>query len=147
VIGWPRILWVGFVTGFLLNLTGWLGNNFILDGLWAGLVVSDAGAVWRASIWRDVFSFVPDYVYGIGIAWLIARLRPSFPFWPTASITAGLFVALVGGITSYFAIANSGFIGWRLGIPSIVLVLVTKLPLALLAGWMLERSQLRGRSA
>lgn len=137
-VGWTRTIWVGVVLGFLLNLSGWLGNNFLLDSLWDGLVVTDTGAAWRASIWRHVFSFVPDYVYGVGIAWLIPRLRPEAPSWVGASLTAGLFVAVIGGLTTYFAIANSGFIGWRLALASFALVLATKLPLSVAGGWMLE---------
>lgn len=51
---------------------------------------------------------------------------------------AGLFVAAMGGLTTYFAIANSGFIPWPLALASFALVLATKLPLALLAGRLLE---------
>ncbi|MGD8360334.1 MAG: hypothetical protein PVJ04_02800 [Gemmatimonadota bacterium] len=137
-VGRAQVVWVGIALGFLLNLTGWVGNNFLLGSLWSELVVPDTGAVWRASIWRDVFSFVPDYVYGIGIAWLIPQLRPRFSSWMRASLAAGMFVALIGGLTTYFAIANSGFIGWNLGLASVALVLATKLPLSVGAGWILE---------
>jgi hypothetical protein len=138
---------VGLVVGFLLNLTGWLGNYFLLGGMWDQVVVPGDGSTWRASIWRDVFSFIPDYVYGLGIAWLIPRIRPSFDSYLAASLAAGLFVALMGGITAYFAIANSGFIVWRLALASFLLVLGTKLPLAVLAGRMLERDARQGGSA
>ena len=43
-------------------------------------------------------------------------------------------------ITTYFAIANTGFIPWPLAFASFALVFATKLPLALLAGWILEPS-------
>jgi hypothetical protein len=124
--------------GFLLNVSGWVGNNFVLDGLWDDLVVSGEGSTWRASTWRHVFSFVPDYVYGLGIAWLIPRIRPASSSWISASLAAGLFVAVIGGLTTYFAIANSGFIDWRLAHASFALVLASKLPLSLAAGWTLE---------
>lgn len=133
-----RVIWLGLALGFLLNLTGWVGNNFVLGGLWGDLTVTDTGAAWRASIWRHVFSFVPDYVYGFGIAWLIPQLTPLSESWITASLKAGVFVAVIGGLTTYFAIANSGFIGWELALASFALVLATKLPLALAAGWVLE---------
>jgi hypothetical protein len=133
-----KIIGVGLLTGLLLNVTGWLGNNFLLGAMWRQLQVTDAGAAWRATIWRDVFSFAPDFVYGVAIAWLCIALRPRFEHWQSSALTAGLFVAITGGIVTYFGIANSGFIGWPLAFASFGLVLATKLPLALLAGRLLE---------
>jgi len=134
-----RIAGVGLLVGLALNVTGWLGNNVLLRSLWATVVVADAGAEWRASLWRDVFSLVPDFVYGIAIAWLCWALRPGARSMVSASMGAGLLVSIVGGITTYFAVANSGFIPWRLAVASFALVLATKIPFALMAGWMLER--------
>ncbi|MDX1566321.1 MAG: hypothetical protein R3223_00880 [Longimicrobiales bacterium] len=54
-------------------------------------------------------------------------------------LTSGVFVALVGGMTTYFALANSGFIPWSLALASLLLVLATKVPLAVVAAWMLDR--------
>lgn len=132
------VLWVGLLVGFLLNLTGWLGNNFLLGSMWETVGATLEASHWRASIWRDVFSFAPDFVYGIAISWLCAAIRPNYHSYFAASIRAGLLVAIVGGITTYFAIANSGFIPWQLAFASFVLVLGTKLPLAVLAGYLLE---------
>lgn len=128
-----RMLGVGLLIGFLLNLTGWLGNNFLLGGLWAGVGDTLADSAWRASIWRDVFSFVPDLVYGIAIAWLAVALRARIGSPVRAALAAGVFVSIVGGLTTYFAIANSGFVPWTLAFASFALVLGTKLPLSLLA--------------
>ena len=133
-----RILWVGLLVGLLLNLTGWLGNNFLFGALWEEVGAAGATLPWRNSIWKDVFSFVPDFVYGIAIAWLFVSIRPRFRSFVTASIATGLFVSVVGGITTYFAIANSGFVPWKLALLSFVLVIGTKFPLALLAGRMLD---------
>lgn len=138
-VGFGRILGVGFLVGLALNVTGWLGNNLLLGSLWSGVDVGTTGAAWRASIWKDVFSLVPDFVYGFAIAWLCAALRPRASGFVPASLRAGTLVAIVGGITTYFAVANSGFIPWTLALASFALVVATKLPLALLAGRMLER--------
>jgi hypothetical protein len=134
-----RIGIVGLLVGFLLNLTGWLGNNFLLGSLWSTVGEPVAHVPWRDSIWRDVFSFAPDFLYGLAIAWLFIALRERYSTALAASLRAGLFVSLVGGVTTYFAIANSGFVPWRLALASFLLVLATKLPLAVLAGRMLER--------
>ena len=133
-----RLSVVGLVVGFLLNLTGWLGNNLLLGGLWDEVGGAAPQVAWRDSIWRDVFSFLPDFVYGLAIAWLWVVLRPRVSTTLAASLRAGLFVSLVGSVTTYFAIANSGFIPWELAFASFVLVLATKLPLAVLAGRWLE---------
>jgi hypothetical protein len=133
-----RILAIGLLIGLLLNLTGWLGNNFLLRDMWKEIGTAVSSVAWRDSIWRDVLSFVPDLVYGIAICWLYVKLRPNYVNALSASLRAGLFVAIVGGITTYFAIANSGFIPWRLTLASFVLVFVTKLPLAVIAGHLID---------
>lgn len=134
-----RIIWIGLLVGFLLNLTGWLGNNFLLGSMWNSVTVPDYSANWRSSIWREVFSLFPDFIYGLAIVWLCARLHAAYSSMAAASLRAGILVSLVGGLTTYFAIANSGFIVWPLTFASFVLVLATKLPLAYLAGRLLER--------
>lgn len=134
-----RIIWVGLLVGFLLNLTGWLGNNFLLGSMWSEVSVPDYSAPWRSNIWREVFSLLPDFLYGLALVWLCARLRPVYSSMAAATFRAGLFVSLVGGITTYFAIANSGFIAWPLALASFTLVLATKLPLAYMAGRLLGK--------
>lgn len=129
-----KTLAVGLLIGFLLNLSGWLGNNFLLREMWNEIGTTVSSVAWRDSIWRDIFSFAPDFVYGVAICWLYVKLRPSYSTALAASLRAGLFVAIVGGITTYFAVSNSGFIPWRLAFASFVLVFATKLPLAVLAG-------------
>ncbi len=133
-----KIIWVGLLIGFLLNLTGWLGNNILLGSMWEEVGISLDQSEWRSSIWRDIFSLLPDFLYGLAIAWLYDKFRSIYPTFFSASIRAGLFVSLVGGITTYFAIANSGFIPWSLTIASFGLVLATKIPLAIFAGYLLS---------
>ncbi len=133
-----RILWVGLFVGLILNITGWLGNNFLLGSMWEPVGATLEASVWRGSVWRDVFSLAPDFLYGVAIASLCVVIRSNYQNYFAASIRAGLFVAMVGGITTYFAIANSGFIPWQLAFASFGLVLGTKLPLAVLAGYLLE---------
>lgn len=136
---WRTMLWLGLLVGLALNVTGWLGNNLVLGPLWDTVEVGVSGAGWRASIWSDVFSLVPDFVYGLAIVWLCSALRAGPNGWVAPALSAGAVVTLVGGITTYFAVANSGFIPWRLALASFLLVMATKIPLALFAGWMLHR--------
>ncbi len=133
------VMRIGLLIGLLLNITGWLGNNLLLGDLWQEAAKSIPDSSWRDSPWRDLFSLAPDFLYGIAIAWLVNQLNAISAATTSNGIKAGLFVSLVGGITTYFAVANSGFVPWSLGVASILLVLLTKVPLALLAGRMLAR--------
>jgi hypothetical protein len=134
---------IGLLIGFLLNLTGWIGNNIILGSMWDELGNDLAPVAWRESVWSEVFSLAPDFLYGIAIAWMIVKTRLAFESTLSTSISVGVFVSLVGGITTYFAIANSGFVPWSLAIASFILVLACKIPLAVLAGILLYREPLR----
>ena len=137
--GLGRIIRVGLLLGLLLNITGWLGNNLLLRPMWAEVGAGARPVAWRESVWSDVFSLVPDFVYGLAIAWLCVALRARLYTDVSAALRAGLLVSVVGGMTTYFAIANSGFIPWRLALVSFALVLATKMPLAMLAGRLLHR--------
>ena len=128
-----RIILIGILIGFLLNLIGWLGNNFILKFMWIEVGNLVPYSEWRNSIWRDVFSFFPDFLYGFAIVWLCAHFNTKSKNYFLNGLKAGIFVSLVGGITTYFAIANSGFIPWKLAFASFALVLVTKIPLSIWA--------------
>lgn len=136
----PKVIAIGLIIGFLLNIIGWLGNNIILGSMWDDLGASLPPVAWRESVWSDVFSLAPDFGYGIAIAWMVEKLQKIYESTLSASVRAGIFVSLVGGITTYFAIANSGFVPWKLAIASFVLVLVSKIPLAILAGFLLENT-------
>lgn len=133
------LLLVGLQVGFLLNLFGWLANNILLGSMWQQVGESLSDSAWRGSVWRDVFSLLPDFGYGFAIVWLWVKLRSSYESSLTTSFVTGLFVSLVGGITTYFAIANSGFIPWKLALLSFGLVAATKIPLAILGGYQLEK--------
>lgn len=56
-----KILAIGLLIGFLLNLLGWLGNNFLLHQMWQEVGETLSPVKWRSSIWRDVFSLAPDF--------------------------------------------------------------------------------------
>ena len=133
-----RLLGVGLLVGFLLNLTGWLGNNFLLGSSWASVGSSTTLTPWAASLWSDAFSMVPDYVYGVAIVWVYSLLRRNSVGATSAALQSGIFVSILGGIVTYFAIANSGFIPWTLAVSSFALVLATKLPLAFLGARLLD---------
>ncbi|NKB35530.1 MAG: hypothetical protein GKR91_20710 [Pseudomonadales bacterium] len=137
IVPTKRVVLIGLFIGLLLNLTGWVGNNIILGSMWDDLSTNLDPVAWRESIWSDVFSLAPDFVYGLAIAWMIVQLRDQFNSTFSISVKVGIFVSLIGGITTYFAIANSGFVPWDLAIASFVLVLACKVPLSILAGHLL----------
>jgi len=134
-----RVILIGLLVGFLLNLTGWLGNNIILGSMWDNLNGRLTPSSWTESIWSDVFSLIPDFIYGLAIVWMIEKVRTKYVSTVSASVNVGVFISVVGGITTYFAIANSGFVPWKLAFASFLLVLTCKVPLAILAGHILFR--------
>ena len=141
-ISLKRFIMVGLLIGLLLNITGWLGNNIILKDMWVEVGKGLSEVAWRNNIWKDILSFAPDFLYGFAIAWLCIALKTVSYSTIINSLRAGIFVSLVGGVTTYFAIANSGFIPWKLALTSFILVLITKLPLAILAGKLLSPKKL-----
>jgi len=105
--------------------------------MWQALEGKLSYVAWRGTIWQEIFSLVPDFIYGFAIAWLCnfynAKSAPNLSNW----IKTGIAISIVGGLTTYFALANSGFVPWELAFASFFLVIATKIPLAIFAGSML----------
>lgn len=128
----------GLLTGFLLNISGWMGNNLLLKNLWDGAHVASLKN-WNPGILKDIFSLLPDFVYGFGIAWMWTKLRGHYRNPYRAAVESGIFIAMVGGVTTYFVIANSGFVSWTLAGYSFLLVIVTKVMAAFYLEWAYQK--------
>jgi len=71
--GWHRILRVGLAAGLLMNVLGWIGNQLVLGPLWRDAIQTVVPL--RSRTWvNELVSLVPDFMYGIAIAWLFAGL-------------------------------------------------------------------------
>ena len=137
-----RILSAGLLVGLLLNVIGWLGNVFLLGPLWRSAVTEVAATPWRDSPWRDVISLAPDFIYGIAICWLYARLAPSCGATFATALRATMLVFIVGAFTTYLGIANSGLLPWGLSAATTLLALVTFIPGAWLVHALMRRHAL-----
>ena len=114
-----RLLVAVLVTGFLLDLTDWAGNAYVLGSLWAR-----AGIL--ALPW-SVLGFVPGF--GLAFVWCFVY-RLSSPSWgrskmQLALVTAGI-VWLGGVVMCKLESANAGhFPGLGIAIATTLLALAT----------------------
>jgi len=129
------ILGAGVVIGFALNLMGWLGNVFLLGPMWQRAFVGATSTDWRDSPWRDLFSLLPDFIYGITVCWLYVALIPRYGASLTTALRASALIAMVGVVTTYFGIANSGLLPWSISAATTLLALVTFVP----GAWLVDR--------
>ncbi len=113
-----RLLVAVLVTGFLLDLTGWAGNVYVLGSLWA-----KAGVL--ALPW-SVLGFVPGF--GLAFVWCLVY-RLSSPSWgrsktQLALVTAGI-VWLGGVAMSNIGLVNAGHLPLGISMATTLLALVT----------------------
>ena len=113
-----RLLVAVLVTGFLLDLTGWAGNVYVLGSLWA-----KAGVL--ALPW-SVLGFVPGF--GLALVWCLVY-RLSSPSWgrskmQLALVTAGI-VWLGGVAMSNIGLVNAGHLPLGISMATTLLALVT----------------------
>ena len=123
-----RIAQVGLILGLLLNLLGWLGNVFVLGPLWNEALIYVHESPWRSTIWREIVTLVPDFIYGIVMVSLYTYLSTTQgPTLRTAS-KAAFVVFLVGVFTTYLGTANAGLLPWSISFYTTVLAFVTFVP-------------------
>lgn len=123
-----RVLWSGLVVGFLFNVLGWLGNVFLLGPLWRDAMSAAPTTPWRDSPWRDVISLVPDFIYGMAACWLYVAMAGRFGASMGTAMRACALVFIVGALTTYLGIANSGLLPWGISVATTLLALVVFVP-------------------
>ena len=132
-----RIWGAGVVLGFLLNLLGWLGNAFLLRGMWKAALqqVSLVELPWRQTVWKELISLLPDFVYGVVLVWLYVRLSSAYgPGIGTAIRCVGV-VFVMGVFIPYLGVANSGLLPWTISMATTGWALLTFVPVI----WLLPR--------
>jgi len=130
-----RVLRAGLLVGLFLNAFGWLGNVFLLGPMWREAFTGLPTTPWRESPWRDVVSFVPDFLYGIAICWLYVALLPRYGASVRTALRASALVFVVGALTTYLGIANSGLLPWRISLATTLLAFVVFVP----GAWLTHR--------
>lgn len=130
-IDWGRVVLGGLLAGVVLNIF-----DSAVYGVW---LQRDLAAAMQAlgkppvSSSSVLWFVVLDFVYGIGLVWLYAAIRPRFGAGPKTAVLAGLalwfFIALLHALGE----APMGFLPQRLYTIGVIVALI-QYPLAAAVG-------------
>jgi hypothetical protein len=129
---WRFVIGV-LVTGFLLNLTGWAGNVFLLGSIWeqAGALAPPPMHSPFSPMVHGILQFVSDFVFAFVLC-VVYRLAS--PGWDRSkiglAIVCGVIVWLGGVPMCYLGLINGGYLPAGISIATTVLALVTFLIVA-----------------
>ena len=121
-INWKGVILGGLVAGVLLNVVDWL-----VYGMW--LAKDMAAAMQALGKSGSMDNLIPlfvtlDFVYGIGVLWVYAAIRPRFGASAQTALIAGFavwfFIALLHGVGE----APMGLLPQRLYVLGAVVALV-----------------------
>jgi hypothetical protein len=130
-INWGRVVAGGLLAGVVLNII-----DFLVYGKW---LASDWAAAMQAlgkpgAMTNLVPLFVVlDFVYGIGLVWLYAAIRPRFGAGPKTAVIAGLALWFFVGLLHALGEAPMGVFPQRLYTIGVVVYLI-QAPLAAVVG-------------
>jgi hypothetical protein len=123
-----RFIVAVLLTGFLLNLTGWAGNVFLLGPMWeqAGTFAPPPMRSPFSPVLHVVLQFVSDFVLALvlcivyrltSLGWNRSRME--------LSILCGVIVWLAGVPMCYLGMINGGYLPAGISIATTILALVT----------------------
>lgn len=131
-INWGGVIKGGLLAGLVLNVV-----DYVLYGV---LLRADLAAAMTASGKdpRAMDSAIPlfvalDFVYGIGLLWLYAAIRPRFGAGPKTAVIAGVALWFFVGLLHQIGESPMAFMPQRLMTIGTVVALVA-LPLATVVG-------------
>ncbi len=100
-INWSRVVLGGLLAGVVLNIIDYIIYGVWLAGDFAAMLQAQGKPASAMSGLIPLF-IVLDFVYGIGLLWVYAAIRPRFGAGPKTAVIAGLavwfFVALLHAI-------------------------------------------------
>lgn len=123
-----RFITAGFLIGFLLNLTGWAGNVFLLGSMWeqAGTLAPAPLHSPFSPLVHVILQFISDFVFAFALC-LIYRLAS--PAWHGSKIAlaflCGVIVWLGGVPMCYLGLVNGGYLPAGVSIATSILALAT----------------------
>ena len=127
----PRILSTGLLAGLAMNVFGWLGNQLWLGREWDAAIAGSSFAAARTrTIWHEVGSLAPDFVYGLALAWLFAVLARAFGPSRFLAYAAAVVLWFVAIATPLLGTANASLVPWRVTLLTLVLALGIMLPVS-----------------
>jgi hypothetical protein len=136
--GCGPILRAGLAAGLLMNVLGWIGNQLLLGPLWKDAMQTVVPL--RSRTWvNEIVSLVPDFMYGIAIAWLFAVLAQTRGRTLRTALTAALVVWAISVVPTYLGIANSALLPAGLAAATTLVGLVASAP----TGWLVWKTLFR----
>jgi len=111
-INWGRVVLGGLLAGVVLNIIDWLTYGVWLKPDLAAAMQTlgkQPGAMDSAvPLWVAL-----DFVYGIGLLWVYAAIRPRFGAGPKTAVIAGVAVWFFVGLLHAIGEAPMGFMPQR----------------------------------
>jgi hypothetical protein len=123
-----RFIIAGLLIGFVLNLTGWAGNVFLLGSMWeqAGAVAPPPMHSPFSPLVHAILQFVSDFVLAFV---LCAAYRLAVPSWRGSQMILAFIVGVIvwlGGVPMcYLGLVNGGYLPLGVSIATTILALIT----------------------
>lgn len=128
-IKWGKVIAAGLLAGLALNAIGWVGNALLLRAWWRA-ANSQVHLFRQRTFANELLTLLPDFVYGVALAWLYAVCLPRYGTGLRTSLRASFVVWLVGAMTTYLGIANAGLLPIGLSVATTTLALAAFIPAA-----------------
>ena len=128
-----RFVVAALVTGFVLNLTGWAGNVFVLGSMWeqAGALAPPPMHSPFPPVIHAVLQFVSDFVFGFVLCVVYSLASPSRRRSKMRLAFFCCIVVWLGGVPMcYLGLVNGGYLPAGISIATTILALVTFLIVA-----------------
>ncbi|HEX4599953.1 MAG TPA: hypothetical protein VH116_01070 [Gemmatimonadales bacterium] len=126
-INWGGVVLGGLVAGVVLNVI-----DFLVYGVWLAQDLAAAmQALGKPPVGGSAIGLfvVLDFLYGVGLVWLYAAIRPRFGPGPKTAVLAGLALWVFIGLLQALSQAPMGFMPQRVMMIGVIVALIN-LPLA-----------------
>ena len=132
-VNWARVVWSGLAAGLIVNAFEYGGHRVYLDDAWTAAfrALGKSPTGWS--------TFIPaNFLVGILMVWLYARLRPRYGGGPKTALRSGLAVWVVFWVIPLMAIAPMDLFPNSLLATAIGLGLVDASLAVLLGAWLYQ---------
>lgn len=116
------LVWT-LIFGAAFNILGWLGNNFLLGGLWdqaSAQVKAGFAPPWPPLV-KEAMTLLSDFVYAFAFVWMFANARSQTTVF---ALKLAFVVWLIGAALVYLVLVNSGFLPAEIAVKTSLLALV-----------------------
>jgi hypothetical protein len=117
-----------FVTGLILNLTGWAGNVLVLGSMWdhAVAVAPPPMSSPFSPLVHALLQFVSDFVFAFVLCVIFRLASPGWRGSPYSLAYLCAALTWLGGVPmTYLGMVNGGYLPARISIATTILALVT----------------------